>query len=108
MADRPDAASGRGSSGESGESGKAARRAERARSSRLGRLPFLYAFALRGTWQLWVVTVVQAVLVLALTLGPVKLLSGSWLPPGAAIVVLAGAFGLQALNRHLNGKAGRT
>ena len=105
MADRPDAASGRGSSG---ESGKAARRAERARSSRLGRLPFLYAFALRGTWQVWVVTVVQAVLVLTLTLGPVKLLSGSWLPPGAVIIVLAGAFGLQALNRHLNGKAGRT
>lgn len=86
---------------------KAARRRERARSNRLSRLPFLYDFAQRGTPQVIVATVLQAALVVVLALVPVRLLSGSWLPPGAAIVVLAVAFALQAGCRYLNARAGR-
>ena len=86
---------------------KAARRAERARSTRLSRLPFLYEFALRGTPQVVVATLLQAALAVILALVPIQLLSGQWLPPGAAIVVLAVAFAIQAGCRSLNARAGR-
>jgi hypothetical protein len=86
---------------------KAARRAERARTTRLSRLPFLYDFAQRGTPQVIVATLVQATLAVVVALVPIKVLSGQWLPPGAAIVVLAVAFALQAGCRYLNARAGR-
>ena len=84
-----------------------ARRAERARINRLSRLPFLYEFSLRGRVQAVVAVLVQTALALALALVPLRLLTGSWLPVGALIAVLASAFGLQFLARYLNAKAGR-
>ena len=86
---------------------KAARKAERTRSNRLSRLPFLYDFALRGRAQAVVATLLQGALAIVLALVPLKLLSGRWLPAGAAIVVLGVAFALQAGCRHLNARAGR-
>ena len=84
-----------------------ARRAERARISRLSRLPFLYEFSLQGRAQAVTAVLVQTALAIALALVPLKLLTGQWLPIGAALVVLASAFGLQFLARYLNARAGR-
>lgn len=86
---------------------KEARRTERARINRLSRLPFLYDFSLRGRAQAIVAVVVQTAIAIALSLVPLKLLTGESLPPGAALLVLAVAFGLQAVSRYLNAKAGR-
>ena len=84
-----------------------ARRAERARINRLSRLPFLYDFALQGRPQTFLAILIQTALAIALALVPLRLLTGQWLPIGAAIAVLASAFGLQFLARYLNAKAGR-
>ena len=84
-----------------------ARRAERARINRLSRLPFLYDFSLQGRAQAVIAVLVQTALAIALALVPLKLLTGQWLPIGAALVVLASAFGLQFLARYLNARAGR-
>lgn len=86
---------------------KQARRAERARINRLSRLPFLYDFSLRGRAQAFLAVLVQTALAIALSLVPLRLLTGEWLPSGAALLVLAVAFGLQAASRYLNAKAGR-
>ena len=86
---------------------KEARKAERARINRLSRLPFLYDFALRSPKQALLANLLQVALAIALTLVPLRLLTGRWLPAGAALVVLAVAFGIQALSRYLNAKAGR-
>lgn len=86
---------------------KAARKAERARINRLSRLPFLYDFALRGRRQAVLAGLAQVLLAIGLTLVPLRLLTGRWLPTGAALIVLAVAFGLQALSRYLNARAGR-
>ena len=86
---------------------RAARRAERARIARLSRLPFLYDFSLRGPGQAALVSLLQISLVIAVVLVPARLLTGQWLPPFAAVVVLAVAFGLQGLSRYLNARAGR-
>lgn len=86
---------------------KAARRAERARINRLSRLPFLYDFALQGRAQAIAAVLVQTLLAIALALVPLRLLTGSWLPTGAAVLVLAVAFALQGLSRYLNARAGR-
>ncbi len=86
---------------------KAARRAERARMYRLSRLPFLYDFALRGSWQVLATGTLQIVLVLVAVLVPAKLLTGDWLPVGVGIAVLAVAFAVQGVNRYVNAKAGR-
>ena len=83
------------------------RRAERARIARLSRLPPLYDFSLRGRWQATVTIGLQALLAVVLALVPVKVVTGSWLPPGAALLVLAAGFALQFLCRYLNAKAGR-
>ena len=83
------------------------RRAERARIARLSRLPPLYDFSLQGRWQAVVTIGVQALLAVAIGLVPVKVITGSWLPPGAALLVLAAGFALQFLCRYLNAKAGR-
>lgn len=86
---------------------KQARRAERARINRLSRLPLLYDFALRGRRQALLAGLVQVLLAIALTLVPLRLATGRWLPTGAALIVLAVAFALQALSRYLNARAGR-
>jgi len=86
---------------------KAARKAERARINRLSRLPFLYDYALRGRRQATLATLVQLVLALTLGLVPVKIVTGEWLPGGAAFLVLLVAFGMQALSRYVNARAGR-
>ena len=85
-----------------------ARREERARIARLGRLPPLYEYSLRGRAQTVIAVVLQGLLAIGLGLLPVKLLTGDWLPPGAAFAVLGSALVLQALARYLNAKAGRT
>jgi len=90
-----------------GPLGKEQRRSERARVARLSRLPPLYEWSLRGRRQAVVTILVQAALAVALALVPAKLVTGSWLPPGAAFLVLAAAFGLQFLCRYLNAQAGR-
>ena len=83
------------------------RRAERQRQARLSRLPFLYDFSLQGQRQTVLATIAQAVLVIGIVLVPAKLVTGSWLPPGITLVVLAVAFGVTWLSRYLNAKAGR-
>ena len=86
---------------------KAARRAERARINRLSRLPGLYELAERGTAGVVLAGLLQVSLAMLLGLVPLKLLTGEWLPRGAALVVLAVAFALQFLARYLNARAGR-
>lgn len=86
---------------------RAARRAERARLARLSRLPFLYDLSLRSRGGLWLALGLQMALTVAVVLVPAHLLTGSWLPPGAAFLVLAAAFGLQWVSRYVNAKAGR-
>ena len=86
---------------------KAARRTERARVNRLSRLPPLYEFSLRGRNQALLAGLAQVLLVLAVTLVPAKLLTGSWLPPFIGFIVLAVGFAFQAGNRYLNAQSGR-
>jgi hypothetical protein len=87
---------------------KSARRAERARIARLSRLPPLYEFSLQGRAQAITAVVVQVLVAITLGLVPVRLITGEWLPPGAALLVLVAAFALQAVSRYLNARAGRT
>lgn len=84
-----------------------ARQAERARLSRLGKLPFLYDFSLQGRGQAIAAVLLQGALAFALGLGFMRLVSGEWLPPYAAIAVLAAALGMQAISRFLNARMGR-
>ena len=84
------------------------RRAERQRQARLSRLPFLYDFSLRGSRETVLAVLVQAALVIGVVLVPAKLLTGSWLPPGITLVVLAVAFLVTWLSRYVNARAGRT
>lgn len=83
------------------------RQAERQRQARLSRLPFLYDFSLRGPREAVLATVVQAVLVLGAVLVPARLVTGSWLPTGITLVVLAVAISVTWLSRYLNARAGR-
>jgi hypothetical protein len=87
---------------------KAARKAERARINRLSRLPFLYGFALRGRAQAVLATLLQVAIAVPIALIGARVVTGEWLPDGVAFVALIVAFGLQALARYLNAKAGRT
>ena len=84
------------------------RKAERSRQARLSRLPFLYDFSLRGPRETVLATIVQAALVIGVVLVPAKLITGSWLPAGVTLVVLAVAFAVTWLSRYLNARAGRT
>ena len=86
---------------------KEARRAERARIGRLSRLPFLYDFALKGTAQATLATFVQVAIAIGLTIGIAYLLTGDPLPRYVALFALAVAYGIQALARYLNARAGR-
>lgn len=83
------------------------RKAERSRQARLSRLPFLYDFSLRGPRQTVLATIVQAALVIGVVLVPAKVITGSWLPTGVTLVVLAVAFAVTWLSRYLNARAGR-
>lgn len=83
------------------------RKAERQRQARLSRLPFLYDFALRGQRESLLAVLAQAVLVIGVVLVPAKLLTGSWLPTGITLVVLAVAFLVTWLSRYFNARAGR-
>ena len=85
-----------------------ARRAERARIVRLSRLPFLYDLAQRGRTQATLATFVQVALAIGLTIGVAFLLTGDPLPTYVALFALAVAYGLQAVARYLNARAGRT
>ncbi len=87
---------------------RAARRAERARIARLSRFPFLYDWSLESPAKGAAAQVLQILLVVLVVLVPARLLTGEWLPPFVALVVLVAAFALQGLNRYLNAKAGRT
>ena len=85
---------------------KAWRKQERRRIARLNRLPDpLRSWADRGPAQTVVVNVLQALLAIAIGLAVTRLLSGDWLAPSAAIVVLAAAVGLQAVCRSVNRRA---
>jgi hypothetical protein len=84
------------------------RRAERRRIARLSRLPFLYEYSLRGRGQAFAAIVLQTLLVIAVVLVPVRLLTGQWLRPGVALLVLVVGFAVQALSRYHNARAGRT
>ena len=84
------------------------RQAERQRQARLSRLPFLYDVSLRSPRHAVLATVVQAALIIAVVLVPAKLLTGSWLPPGISLLVLAVAIAVTWLSRYLNARAGRT
>lgn len=86
---------------------KEARRAERARIGRLSRLPFLYDFAQKGTAQATLATLLQVSLAIGLTIGVSYLVTGEALPKYVALVALAVAYGVQALARFLNARAGR-
>lgn len=86
---------------------KERRKAERQRQARLSRLPFLYDFSLRGQGEAVVATLIQAALVIGVVLVPAKLITGSWLPTGITLVVLAVAFLVTWLCRYLNARAGR-
>lgn len=85
-----------------------ARRAERARIARLSRFPFLYDWSLESPAKGAAAQVVQILVVIVAVLVPARLLTGQWLPPFVALVVLVVAFALQALNRYLNARAGRS
>jgi uncharacterized membrane protein YcaP (DUF421 family) len=84
------------------------RKAERARINRLSRLPFLYDFALQGKPQTVLAGLVQVVLAIGLALVVAQLLTGQWFPRWVALIALAIAFGLQAVSRYLNARAGRS
>ena len=84
-----------------------ARREARARINRLSRLPFLYDFAQRGTAQATLATFLQVALAIGLTIGIAYLLTGDPLPRYVALFALAVAYGIQALARYLNARAGR-
>ena len=83
------------------------RQAERQRQTRLSRLPFLYDYALRGSREAVLATLVQAALVLGVVLVPATVRTGRWLPGGITFVVLAAALGTTWLCRYLNARAGR-
>ncbi len=87
---------------------KAARQAERARVYRLSRLPPLYDFAQQGRLQAGLALLLQTLAAFVVGLVPLRLVTGDWLPRGAAVVVLLAALGVQALSRYLNARAGRT
>jgi hypothetical protein len=82
------------------------RRAERRRVARLSRLPDpIRSWADRSRGHAAAAAVLQMLLAIALTLVGLKLTTGDWLPPYAAIVALAVAVGLQFVCRGINGRA---
>lgn len=84
------------------------RKAERARVVRNSRLPGpFYDYAQRGAREAALVSLLQIVLVIVMTLVAAKLLTGAWFPRWIAFVVLAVSLAVQAANRYVNARAGR-
>ena len=82
------------------------RRSERRRIARLNRLPDPFrSWGDRSRGHAFAVAVLQMVLVVAVTLPVLRLATGDWLPPYAAIVALAAAIATQALCRRVNRRA---
>jgi hypothetical protein len=82
------------------------RRAERRRIARLNRLPDPFrSWGDRSRGHAFAVAVLQMLLVLAVTLPLLKVTTGSWLPPYAAVVALALAVLTQAVCRSINRRA---
>lgn len=88
--------------------GKEHRRAERARIMRLSRLPGPFqTFAARGRGSAALVTVFEWTLCIVVALAALRLLTGSWLPRYASVVVVALVVALQSINRSVNVRAER-
>jgi hypothetical protein len=84
------------------------RRQERQRLRQLNRLPGpFYDWALRGRWHGLAVELLQGLVVVAVTLAGAKAITGTWLPPFAAVAALALNVAVTALNRSVNARAGR-
>lgn len=88
------------------------RRAERRRIARLNRLPDpLRSWADRSRAHAFAVAALQGLLAIAITLPLLRLVTGDWLPPYAAVVALGVAVALQAgcrrVNRRADVRAGR-
>jgi hypothetical protein len=82
------------------------RRAERRRIARLNRLPDPFrSWGDRSRWHGAAVAVLQMLLVIAVTLPLLRVTTGQWLPPYAAIVALALAVATQAVCRSVNRRA---
>ena len=82
------------------------RKQERRRIARLNRLPDPFrTWADRGPLQLVAVNVLQALVAIAIGLLVTRAVSGAWLPPYAAVVVLAVAVAVQAVCRSVNRRA---
>jgi hypothetical protein len=82
------------------------RRAERRRIARLNRLPDPFrSWGDRSRGHAFAVAVLQMLLVIAVTLPLLKVTTGQWLPPYAAIVALALAVLTQAVCRSVNRRA---
>ena len=82
------------------------RKAERRRIARLNRLPDPFrSWADRGRPHVVAVNVLQGLVAIAIGVSLMRLTTGQWLPPYAAIVVLAVAVVLQAWCRAVNKKA---
>lgn len=85
------------------------RQAERAKVVRHSRLPGpFYDYAQRGRREATLVSLLQICLVIGGTLLAAKLVTGSWFPRLIAFVVLAVSLAVQAANRYVNARAGRT
>lgn len=81
------------------------RQQERARISRLNRLPGPFqAYADRGRRQVVVVNLIQAAIVVVLTLAVAKLATGDWFPRYVAVVALAVSVAATAFNRWANSR----
>jgi hypothetical protein len=82
------------------------RRAERRRIARLNRLPDPFrSWGDRSRGHAFAVAVLQMLLVIAVTLPLLRLTTGQWLPPYAAVVALALAVVTQAVCRSVNRRA---
>lgn len=82
------------------------RRAERRRVARLNRLPDPFrSWGDRSRWHAFAVGLLQGALVTVVGLLLLRLTTGTWLPPYAAVVVLALAVVSQAVCRSINRRA---
>lgn len=82
------------------------RQAERARIARLNRLPGPFqAYADRGRREVVAVNLLQALIVVAVTLVACRAVTGEWFPRYVAIVALGVSVTVTALNRRANARA---
>ena len=82
------------------------RKAERRRIARLNRLPDPFrSWADRSRGHAAAVNVLQGLLAIAIGLLLMRVVTGQWLPPYSAVIVLGIAVGLQAVCRSVNRRA---